>query len=68
MSLRKRTPRREPQPEKEEQEEAERMEILQKEDEMMDKAIGNPAEKPPVTCASLKASPEVKTSRTLPGE
>ena len=55
------------QPEKEEQEEAERMEILQK-DEMMDKAIGNPAEKPPVTCTSLKASPEVETSRTPPGE
>ena len=50
------------QPEKEEQEEAERMEILQKEDEkMMGEAIGDPAEKPSVTCASPKASPEVKT-------
>uniref|UniRef100_A0A452E700 Uncharacterized protein n=1 Tax=Capra hircus TaxID=9925 RepID=A0A452E700_CAPHI len=38
------------------------MEILQKEDEkMMGEAIGDPAEKPSVTCASPKASPEVKT-------
>ena len=56
------------QPEKEEQEEAERMEILQKEDEMMDEAIGDPAKKPPVTCAFPKAAPEVETSRTPLGE
>lgn len=61
MSLRNRTPRRELSLRKEKQEEAERMEILQKEDEKIDEAIGDPAEKPSVTCASPKASPEVKT-------
>uniref|UniRef100_A0A8C6CZP5 GON-4-like protein n=1 Tax=Moschus moschiferus TaxID=68415 RepID=A0A8C6CZP5_MOSMO len=55
-------------PEEEEEEEAEGMENLQKEDEMMDEAIGDPAEKPPVTFASPKAAPEVETSRTPPGE
>ena len=44
------------------------MEILQKEDEMMDEAIGDPAKKPPVTCAFPKAAPEVETSRTPLGE
>ncbi|XP_043310179.1 GON-4-like protein isoform X2 [Cervus canadensis] len=55
-------------PEEEEEEEAEGMENLQKEDEMMDEAIGDPAEKPPATFASPKAAPEVETSRTPPGE
>lgn len=55
-------------PEEEEEEEAEGMENLQKEDEMMDEAIGDPAEKPPATLDSPKAAPEVETSRTPPGE
>uniref|UniRef100_A0A8D1KGX8 GON-4-like protein n=1 Tax=Sus scrofa TaxID=9823 RepID=A0A8D1KGX8_PIG len=55
-------------PEEEEEEEAEGMESLQKEDEMTDEAIGDPAEKPPTTFASPKTAPEVETSRTPPGE
>ena len=41
---------------------------MQKEDEMMDEAIEDPARTPPVTCASPKAAPEVETSRTPLGE
>ncbi|XP_047640309.1 GON-4-like protein isoform X2 [Phacochoerus africanus] len=55
-------------PEEEEEEEAEGMESLQKEDEMTDEAIGDPAEKPPTTFTSPKTAPEVETSRTPPGE
>ncbi|XP_074079373.1 GON-4-like protein isoform X3 [Macrotis lagotis] len=56
-------------PEEEEEEEVlEGMEILQKEDEMMDEATGGPAEKPPSTFASPKITPEVETSRIPPGE
>ncbi|EPY88672.1 GON-4-like protein [Camelus ferus] len=55
-------------PEEEEEEEAEGMESLQKEDEMTDEAIGDPAEKPPTTFAFPKTAPEVETSRTPPGE
>uniref|UniRef100_A0A2K5ZTA3 Gon-4 like n=1 Tax=Mandrillus leucophaeus TaxID=9568 RepID=A0A2K5ZTA3_MANLE len=55
-------------PEEEEEEEAEGMESLQKEDEMMDEAVGDSAEKPPSTFASSETAPEVETSRTPPGE
>ncbi|XP_026950989.1 GON-4-like protein isoform X6 [Sagmatias obliquidens] len=55
-------------PEEEEEEEAEGMESLQKEDEMTDEAIGDPAEKPPTTFASPKTAPEVETSKSPPGE
>ncbi|KAM9686554.1 GON-4-like protein [Trichechus inunguis] len=54
--------------EEEEEEEAEGMEGLQKEDEMIDGAVGDPAEKPPSTFTSPKTVPEVETSRTPPGE
>ncbi|KAJ8794189.1 hypothetical protein J1605_003335 [Eschrichtius robustus] len=55
-------------PEEEEEEEAEGMESLQKEDEMTDEAIGDPAEKPPTTFASPKTAPQVETSKSPPGE
>ncbi|XP_054547781.1 GON-4-like protein isoform X1 [Talpa occidentalis] len=54
-------------PEEEEEEEAEGMESMQKEDEMTDEAIGDPAEKLPTTFASPKTAP-VEASRTPPGE
>ncbi|XP_016076970.1 PREDICTED: GON-4-like protein isoform X1 [Miniopterus natalensis] len=57
----------EPEEEEEEEAEAEGMESLQKEDEMTDEATGDPAEKPPTTCASPQAAPEA-ASRTPPGE
>lgn len=46
---------------KEKQEEAERIKLCRKRMKKIDEAIGDPAEKPSVTCASPKASPEVKT-------
>ncbi|XP_066218333.1 GON-4-like protein isoform X2 [Saccopteryx leptura] len=55
-------------PEEEEEEEAEGMESLQKEDEMTDEAIGDPAENPPSIFASPQTAPAVETSRTPPGE
>uniref|UniRef100_F6QUE3 GON-4-like protein n=1 Tax=Macaca mulatta TaxID=9544 RepID=F6QUE3_MACMU len=55
-------------PEEEEEEEAEGMESLQKEDETMDEAVGDSAEKPPSTFASSETAPEVETSRTPPGD
>ncbi|XP_054419108.1 GON-4-like protein isoform X2 [Pteronotus mesoamericanus] len=58
----------EPEEEEEEEAEAEGMESLQKEDEMIDEAIGDLAEKPPTTFASPQTAPEVETSRTPPGE
>ncbi|XP_036129661.1 GON-4-like protein isoform X1 [Molossus molossus] len=58
----------EPEEEEEEEAEAEGMENLQKEDEMTDEAIGDPAEKPPTTFASPQAAPEEETCRTPPGE
>ncbi|XP_007946657.1 GON-4-like protein [Orycteropus afer afer] len=54
--------------EEEEEEEAEGMESLQKEDEMTDEAVGDPAEKPPSPFTLPKTAPEVETSRTPPGE
>ncbi|XP_045060459.2 GON-4-like protein isoform X3 [Desmodus rotundus] len=58
----------EPEEEEEEEAEAEGMESLQKEDEMIDETIGDPAEKPPTTFASPQTAPEVEPSRTPPGE
>ncbi|XP_048213510.1 GON-4-like protein isoform X4 [Perognathus longimembris pacificus] len=54
-------------PEEEEEEEAEGMENHQKEDEMIDGAVGDAVEKPPSTLVSPKTAPEVETSRTPPG-
>ncbi|KAM5293665.1 GON-4-like protein isoform 3-T7 [Glossophaga mutica] len=58
----------EPEEEEEEEAEAEGMESLQKEDEMIDEAIGDPAEKQPTTFASPQTAPEVEPSRTPPGD
>nr|XP_012418741.1 PREDICTED: GON-4-like protein isoform X2 [Odobenus rosmarus divergens] len=55
-------------PEEEEEEEAEGMESLQKEDEMTDEAVGDPAEKPPATFASPGTAPEAEASSAPPGE
>ena len=55
-------------PEEEEEEEAEGMESLQKEDEMTDEAAGDPAEKPPATCASPRTAPEAEAGSAPPGE
>ncbi|XP_037681706.1 GON-4-like protein isoform X2 [Choloepus didactylus] len=55
-------------PEEEEEEEAEGIESLQKEDEMTDEVVGDPAEKPPSPVTSPQPAPEVEPSRTPPGE
>ncbi|XP_025714489.1 GON-4-like protein isoform X2 [Callorhinus ursinus] len=55
-------------PEEEEEEEAEGMESLQKEDEMTDEAVGDPAEKPPATFASPGTALEAEASSAPPGE
>lgn len=44
------------------------MESLQKEDEMTDEAVGDPAEKPPATFASPGTAPEAEASSAPPGE
>lgn len=61
MSLRNRTPRRELSLRKGEAGRSRKNGNPAEEDEKIDEAIGDPAEKPSVTCASPKASPEVKT-------
>ncbi|XP_059269716.1 GON-4-like protein isoform X7 [Mustela nigripes] len=55
-------------PEEEEEEEAEGMESLQKEDEMTDEAVGDPAEKLPATFASPGTAPEAEASSAPAGE